>query len=108
MEGFPKCFGAPGAGRGPFFSARKSPTFFDAVTAFDIFATVFVEAADVRLEPGIEDRDAVFLQKLADAIAPALLLFVRTRRHKIHWSGQVNPGTFQQSIFTIWPKHGGG
>src|ERR1035437_6906561 len=86
----------PAAAPRPRSAPRLAPR-----AAFDIFAAVFVESANVRLEPGIEDGDPHLLQEVAHSVAPAGLLFRRARQHKIHRPGQIYPGAAEQVTLTF-------
>ncbi len=95
VQSFPELLGAPGAGAGAFDADLIGPTLADAFAAFDVFAAIFVEAADVGFEPGIEDGDSHGLKELTDAIAPAELFFSGAGGDKIHGAGEINAGALQ-------------
>src|SRR5262245_8741726 len=87
VQRFPKLSRAPGPRLGSCFADFVGPALANAFAALDVFASVFVQAANVRFEPWIEYSHAHRLQKLADAVAPARLFLGRARRDKIHRSG---------------------
>src|SRR5262249_16126694 len=101
VECFPELPGAPCAGLSTPSASFISPPSLDALAAFDILASIFAQAADLGLEPGIEDRHAHRLQELAHSIAPAELFFRRSRRDKIHRARQVHARTLQQASLPL-------
>src|ERR1041385_5630454 len=84
VQGLPELSGAPGARLSAFLSALVSPTFLDALAAFDIFTAIFMKTAHIRLEPWIKNGRTLGLQKLANPVTPAELFFDCTRSDKIH------------------------
>jgi len=107
VQRLPKLPGAPGAGLRACLAASIGPPLPDAVAALDVLAAIFVEAAHIRLEPRVEDGDADHLQKVAHAVAPAGLLFRRTRQHEIHRPGQIHSGSLHQTVLVVGATHGG-
>lgn len=99
MKRLPELSGAPGTGLSALFSAFVSPVLFDSLTAFNIFAPIFVETANIRFEPGIEDSGAQGLQKLTNPIAPTELFLGGARSDKIHGAGQIDARALEQAGF---------
>src|SRR5262245_55393752 len=85
MQRWPKVVSAAGPGICTFLRWIKAPLSPDLGGCF-IFSSILLHALYLRLEPGVEYRDAELLKKFADAIAPAKLFLNLSRRDEIHRS----------------------
>src|ERR1051326_771905 len=104
MKCLPELSRTPRAGLSAFPSAFIGPARFDPFAALGVLAAIFVQAADVRLEPRIENRCSHRLQEFADPIAPAELSLGRSRGDEIHRARQINARAPEQTMFTL-PRH---
>src|SRR5262245_57754818 len=71
----PELLRAAGSLGSPFLIVGKGPVGAGDRIAL-VLATIFVNAAHIRLKPGVEYGHAEPLQELADAIPPAKLLLL--------------------------------
>src|ERR1035437_7952709 len=101
VQRFPKLPRAPRSRLRALASRPIRPDLFDPLAALGVLTPVFVQPANIRLEPRVEHGHARRLQEFANAIAPTELLLPAAGRYEANRAGKINTGALQQPVLFV-------